>query len=105
YLKCTCDDHHLLSFPTRRSSDLYIFPRLPLYQGSRNLRVQKNDGARSSGSNTDELEERFEAVDGGLTSGSFADGDEQALLQKDRSEEHTSELQSREKLVCRLLLE
>src|SRR5690606_40897292 len=27
------------------------------------------------------------------------------LRRKDRSEEHTSELQSREKLVCRLLLE
>src|SRR5690606_39786410 len=27
------------------------------------------------------------------------------LAQKERSEEHTSELQSREKLVCRLLLE
>src|SRR5690606_39455232 len=28
-----------------------------------------------------------------------------AIKQRDRSEEHTSELQSREKLVCRLLLE
>src|SRR2546428_7958382 len=28
-----------------------------------------------------------------------------ALLQRDRSEEHTSELQSRSDLVCRLLLE
>src|SRR5690606_41384969 len=30
---------------------------------------------------------------------------EKTLWHKDRSEEHTSELQSREKLVCRLLLE
>src|SRR5690606_16812328 len=31
--------------------------------------------------------------------------DEEHMLRKDRSEEHTSELQSRENLVCRLLLE
>src|SRR5436309_8311372 len=33
------------------------------------------------------------------------DGLRAGLLQLDRSEEHTSELQSRENLVCRLLLE
>src|SRR5690606_41809965 len=32
-------------------------------------------------------------------------GDALTLLQEGRSEEHTSELQSRENLVCRLLLE
>src|SRR5690606_41489339 len=32
-------------------------------------------------------------------------GVERAILMRDRSEEHTSELQSRENLVCRLLLE
>src|SRR5690606_40401078 len=33
------------------------------------------------------------------------DGDLLALVRESRSEEHTSELQSRENLVCRLLLE
>src|SRR5258707_15247674 len=35
----------------------------------------------------------------------FARGIDFAILQTDRSEEHTSELQSRQYLVCRLLLE
>src|SRR5690606_40913627 len=34
-----------------------------------------------------------------------ADGDAKEPARQDRSEEHTSELQSRENLVCRLLLE
>src|SRR5690606_34180224 len=39
-------------------------------------------------------------------SGTFSfDGNEYTLVIKKRSEEHTSELQSRENLVCRLLLE
>src|SRR5206468_12405975 len=32
-------------------------------------------------------------------------GSQQIILDRDRSEEHTSELQSRSELVCRLLLE
>src|SRR5690606_39405486 len=32
-------------------------------------------------------------------------GDKRVIIAHDRSEEHTSELQSRENLVCRLLLE
>src|SRR5690606_41093208 len=39
------------------------------------------------------------------TSGTSGDPVLLALTDKDRSEEHTSELQSRENLVCRLLLE
>src|SRR3712207_9573692 len=41
----------------------------------------------------------------GSTIGNFAPADAVALLQRARSEEHTSELQSRQYLVCRLLLE
>src|SRR3712207_7042677 len=37
--------------------------------------------------------------------GHQADGDERRRLARGRSEEHTSELQSRQYLVCRLLLE
>src|SRR5690606_40169715 len=41
----------------------------------------------------------------GLGLAQFSRGDYQAALFEFRSEEHTSELQSRENLVCRLLLE
>src|SRR5690606_41620942 len=54
----------------------------------------------------------FSEVDGGQLrvfqdAGRIAAGQQLALVQEGeaRSEEHTSELQSREKLVCRLLLE
>src|SRR3712207_9534075 len=40
-----------------------------------------------------------------LASGLVVLGDQQPALERDRSEEHTSELQSRQYLVCRLLLE
>src|SRR5436309_4833783 len=44
-----------------------------------------------------------ESVDAGFASARTAHGQERILV--NRSEEHTSELQSRENLVCRLLLE
>src|SRR5690606_41214802 len=44
----------------------------------------------------------IDAVDGGLHVVNLVDG---VLIVGNRSEEHTSELQSRENLVCRLLLE
>src|SRR5690606_39738652 len=80
------DLRHLHSFPTRRSSDLCLFvaaffPTSP---------------------------ETFLAG----PSGSFLRAlrivspvDAHTLVKQSRSEEHTSELQSRENLVCRLLLE
>src|SRR5690606_42056864 len=93
------EHRHLHSFPTRRSSDLLTLAE---------------DGPVS-----------YE--EGGLTSGEAGDGTPQeaggpappqeggvppqaqdGLKVRDedgRSEEHTSELQSRENLVCRLLLE
>src|SRR3712207_6910404 len=40
-----------------------------------------------------------------LVQGRLVERGEQALAVEDRSEEHTSELQSRQYLVCRLLLE
>src|SRR3712207_7629793 len=47
-----------------------------------------------------------EGEDGdGLPAYLDADDDDDGVLTKDRSEEHTSELQSRQYLVCRLLLE
>src|SRR5690606_41495674 len=94
FYSCLSGYHlHLPSFPTRRSSDLPCPDAL----------LQLVDGAG--------------LVTGGLV---VADHLEAAVLPRDverhatnvrrradtgRSEEHTSELQSRENLVCRLLLE
>src|SRR5690606_40977684 len=73
---------HLHSFPTRRSSDL-IFSLMSGLYGGMNPRMFCT---------------RPDVVIPGLGSRLGASFDS-------RSEEHTSELQSREKLVCRLLLE
>src|SRR5690606_41883986 len=85
---CHCLSSHaahpeLLSFPTRRSSDLRFQPcrALPLaHQWNRADLMPRQAGPVCSGS-----------------------GPRQPI--SSRSEEHTSELQSRENLVCRLLLE
>src|SRR5690606_41250152 len=90
------------SFPTRRSSDLRTRERLRLRgPGGSVLRlgVERHLGEPPSGA---------AAAAGGLAQA------RRLVLRPDvrrrrnpvqRSEEHTSELQSREKLVCRLLLE
>src|SRR5207302_4832635 len=96
----SCSRHHRdpHSFPTRRSSDLQIL--------------------RSAGA-PDDLAAMAVAVDAGIRAGAFAyqrrpepphRPAHDALAGRSpparlRSEEHTSELQSRENLVCRLLLE
>src|SRR5436309_13666714 len=75
FFLCLGDPRDLHSFPTRRSSDLAR--RQPRRPGGRVLR----HGRRRRGGGRGEEHDRL------------------------RSEEHTSELQSRENLVCRLLLE
>src|SRR5690606_41621820 len=80
-LECLCHRRQLHSFPTRRSSDLARDPR-------RNGPPRRGGGERRS---------RRDGAVGG------AEG--RAGVAGRRSEEHTSELQSRENLVCRLLLE
>src|SRR5690606_41797443 len=76
-------DHRALhSFPTRRSSDLGA-----VQQRIRVLAVMRVDCDADADREPDLLLEQIERV------------------LKQRSEEHTSELQSRENLVCRLLLE
>src|SRR5690606_41529852 len=77
---CGADHRHLHSFPTRRSSDLR----------SRSLRSVATSIASLTG---------FVLVGRPTTPEAPVEGF------VDRSEEHTSELQSRENLVCRLLLE
>src|SRR5207302_10292596 len=91
-----CSSLHLdlHSFPTRRSSDLGAEgQRRPLARGR--IVVDDEDAktveARGSGLAADARRHR-RGLDG-------------PAARQRRSEEHTSELQSRENLVCRLLLE
>src|SRR5690606_42070805 len=88
----------LHSFPTRRSSELG--PERALYWlRIRTPRERWYDFTTQPGALT--LRARPEHL-GRLGQPSFVGRRQQHL---DRSEEHTSELQSRENLVCRLLLE
>src|SRR5207249_9152691 len=80
YLLCPPARPDLPSFPTRRSSDLERAVRI-----SRGSRIR--DDPRERGRGTAPVPSRIVAI---------------AVV---RSEEHTSELQSRFDLVCRLLLE
>src|SRR5690606_41490515 len=93
----------LLSFPTRRSSDLYITLFVDLDE-RRLLYATEGRKAATLGLFRQDLEQH----------GGGADRIEDFCLDMSaanlkgiatRSEEHTSELQSRENLACRLLLE
>src|SRR5699024_11928436 len=94
---CPGSPRSLLSFPTRRSSDLDMGDVVHVEAAGGHVRGDQDvDLAvteRTQGSLTLALSQI--TVDGG-------GGD---LGQSQRSEEHTSELQSRFDLVCRLLLE
>src|SRR5690606_41464134 len=95
----------LHSFPTRRSSDLGLIDvtALPARKDEETfgpllqvIRVADFDAALDEANNT-----KF-----GLAAGLISDSaDLFKRFEAERSEEHTSELQSRENLVCRLLLE
>src|SRR5439155_19870530 len=90
----SADHRDLHSFPTRRSSDLYEkmgeFLKLSSGKLAKLARLQRRD----------ELKKDFEDPPAPM----FQEVRE-LVLRKCRSEEHTSELQSRGHLVCRLLLE
>src|SRR5690606_40482996 len=90
---CYGDHRDLHSFPTRRSSDLQYSG---LTRPKRCLETQCDSDASFR-----YLMSSARVIDASVNvwSGVAVDG---ATL---RSEEHTSELQSRENLVCRLLLE
>src|SRR5439155_11552334 len=94
---------HLHSFPTRRSSDLYSAP------GSTSARNTWRTSRRSARANT-----AFRSAASDMSGSSAGDlvsvviatyNMGRYLPEAVRSEEHTSELQSRGHLVCRLLLE
>src|SRR5690606_41650880 len=89
---------YLHSFPTRRSSDL---DRLMNHQGTETISIELSAEMVHSSASASPFGSR-----GISASLFFARCSRQAPLSKiERSEEHTSELQSRENLVCRLLLE
>src|SRR5207244_11000417 len=94
--------HDLHSFPTRRSSDL---PRTSTSKRSpmrpRTATVSPFD--RPSHSAVSGIAPHF--VVGGCSMKSWRSSQAFASIVHPRSEEHTSELQSPDHLVCRLLLE
>src|SRR5690606_42125952 len=91
-LYCSAAPRDLPSFPTRRSSDLPVHPRL--------LQGPAVPGRRFG-------DPRHAPRAGHAADGRPGEAAAHHLRRDDdrRSEEHTSELQSRENLVCRLLLE
>src|SRR5690606_40611015 len=93
------DPRNLHSFPTRRSSDLDGLARLEL----------ERDPVHVVALEREHLVELFGAAPvgqlGAVEQHDAAGQPLGALARAARSEEHTSELQSRENLVCRLLLE
>src|SRR5690606_41355613 len=90
FLHCSGPHPDLHSFPTRRSSDLRQLPDLE-YQ------AQDATPANRAVYRIDEY--------GTESQRAVASPRQSVRPAKIRSEEHTSELQSRENLVCRLLLE
>src|SRR5207302_9572532 len=105
FLHCYCDPRALHSFPTRRSCDLVL------------LDAAQAAGFECAKMGRAELKGKAEPID--LYAVAWSESATQQLIEqvqtqyekklkdmkKLRSEEHTSELQSRENLVCRLLLE
>src|SRR5690606_41656459 len=96
-----CD---LRSFPTRRSSDLFVSASASLGVASDQVfRKDMQTGAVvlvSVNTNTGNP-----APGNSVIGANAVSEDGRYVIFKSRSEEHTSELQSRENLVCRLLLE
>src|SRR5690606_41061385 len=98
---CTVIMPHHHSVPTRRSSDL-LFGQL-----HRVNVIEDHLGVEALGVLLEALNQvrTHHAVGIGRPVVHLGGGHELAALRESRSEEHTSELQSRENLVCRLLLE
>src|SRR5690606_41721658 len=104
FLQRICDHRVLHSFPTRRSSDLVLLGDDVAVAGDglddlaevgRLLLVDEEDAAAAGA---------LEWFEDGLAPELIDERGDLGLV-AGRSEEHTSELQSRENLVCRLLLE
>src|SRR5207249_12092344 len=90
----------LHSFPTRRSSDLHLDGDQEQIRPAPAARVGRARGGPAPGPGA--AATRVQALQGPLRP---AGGPRRRAQSAPRSEEHTSELQSRFDLVCRLLLE
>src|SRR5690606_42097501 len=95
----------LHSFPTRRSSDLLKDNTRIL--SDEDLRQLEGADQLISAADADRIQRRLENMAGAVKAmrDIFGDMGNPNAPMRERSEEHTSELQSRENLVCRLLLE
>src|SRR5690606_41879830 len=93
-----CIDLYIPPFPTRRSSDLLMDAQNGLGQGTLTAAAFAHDGNGFP---------RVQLKGDSIQGPDITDFEEAhaANFEVSRSEEHTSELQSRENLVCRLLLE
>src|SRR3989442_4235331 len=80
----------------RRPPRSTLFPYTTLFRSPKRLKIVKLSGS-------DNATHRVSA--GGLSGGARGSGERRYRVVAPRSEEHTSELQSRPHLVCRLLLE
>src|SRR5690606_41541899 len=94
--------HYLPSFPTRRSSDLagavrHVLALLVITHATAHVSEGLRGIERTASHDVDVAADCVAIEIGRDRLDDFDD--------RDRSEEHTSELQSRENLVCRLLLE
>src|SRR5690606_41785145 len=94
----------LNALATTDISTLSLHDALPIYSGPREARAPRSNQLRV-GSDAGSIRDRYGSrrwpghVERAMA-GRFC-----GRYREDRSEEHTSELQSRENLVCRLLLE
>src|SRR5690606_41067254 len=95
----------LLSFPTRRSSALHVAIELGrlVLEGRQERCGGRHEGDQDTGEEEDGVPDA-EPVAKGENRQQCQDheGERAATVVAVRSEEHTSELQSRENLVCRL---
>src|SRR5207302_8839948 len=101
-LTCHTDPRDLHSFPTRRSSDLKQSD--VVVEAEYRTPILHHSCLETHG-NVVEYRGGDEATVYASTQGTFTIPGDAADSLGLRSEEHTSELQSRENLVCRLLLE
>src|SRR5690606_41854856 len=100
--------HSLLPALTRRPSRSTLFPYTTLFRSDRIAKVHRSPLAIGQPPIVQHLQQYVEHVRVGFLD--FVEQDHAIRLAAHcfgqvRSEEHTSELQSRENLVCRLLLE
>src|SRR5438874_6141307 len=90
---------------TSESYTLSLHDALPILQADAELpAVHPQEGAALAGGRPVQADARWQEVPRALRRAG-GDGQNQVTLPELRSEEHTSELQSRRDLVCRLLLE